>query len=256
MVDEHYLQSPLLSRAGFRHAFFTRSGGVSVGPYRSLSFSVAAGDDPAHVAENRQRAAAALGVREDRLYYLSQVHGVQLREIVGDEDPRAVLEWEGDALVSRAPQVACGVRSADCVPVLIGDQSSGAACAVHAGWRGVAARIVPKTLEALTARLPGARFVVAIGPHISLQAFEVDADVAEALARSSSAAEVVSTGRWPKPHVDMRRILRAQLEEMGLDSSSLDDVQGCTASDPARFFSFRRDGKLSGRHLSAIVPRG
>ncbi|MBX3128339.1 MAG: peptidoglycan editing factor PgeF [Polyangiaceae bacterium] len=255
MVDELYLQSPLLSRAGFRHAFFTRSGGVSVGPYRSLSFSVAAGDDPAHVAENRQRAAAALGVREDRLYYLSQVHGVQLRQVVGDEDPRAVLEWEGDALLSTASHVACGVRSADCVPVLIGDRSSGAACAVHAGWRGVAARIVPKTLEALTARLPGARFVVAIGPHISLDAFEVDAEVAEALARSCSAPEVASD-RWPKPHVDLRRILRSQLEETGLEASSIDDVHGCTVNDPARFFSFRRDGKLSGRHLSAIVPLG
>src|SRR5688572_10183143 len=80
MNEPSLLESPLLGRAGFRHAFFTRNGGVSEGPYRSLSFSLAVGDEPGNVAENLRRAAGALGVPSERIYYLSQVHG---REEIG-----------------------------------------------------------------------------------------------------------------------------------------------------------------------------
>src|SRR2546430_2346729 len=83
--------SRLLTEAGFRHAFFTRRGGVSEGPYATLSFSVAAGDTEANVAENLARAAEALGVGAERVYYLSQVHGAVAVVIDGTEDRRDVL---------------------------------------------------------------------------------------------------------------------------------------------------------------------
>src|SRR5689334_13184458 len=91
-------QSPLLGRAGFRHAFFTRSGGVSEGPYQSLSFSTAVGDKPAHVDENLRRAAAHLGVDAARVLYLSQVHGRQARFYRSLEQREDLITLEGDAL--------------------------------------------------------------------------------------------------------------------------------------------------------------
>ncbi|MDQ2643753.1 MAG: peptidoglycan editing factor PgeF [Myxococcota bacterium] len=257
MNEASLLESPLLGRAGFRHGFFTRNGGVSTGPYRSLSFSLAVGDEPGNVAENLRRAAGALGVPSERIYYLSQVHGRQTQLADGRETPARFLEREGDAVlaVPGTDGLACAVRSADCVPILVADRATGAVAAIHAGWRGVVAGAVGAAVSALREQT-GQRgdLIAAIGPHISLRAFEVSDEVAAELARASDATDVVHHGAT-RPHVDLRRIVRAQLAAAGLESSAIDDVQGCTVSEPERFFSFRRDGAKSGRHLSAIVPR-
>ena len=81
MNTAEFLTSPALSRAGFRHAFFTRNGGASVGPYASLSFSIAVGDHPDDVRENLVRAARALDVAPDKLFFLSQVHGRDVHRV-------------------------------------------------------------------------------------------------------------------------------------------------------------------------------
>src|SRR5437868_10057444 len=187
-----FRSSPLLTRAGFRHAFFTRRGGVSNGPYASLSFSVAAGDSEANVAANLERAAEALGVDAARVYYLSQVHGSAAIRIEGTEERTAILLREGDALVSSNPRAAIAVRIADCLPILVGVRKSGAAVAIHAGWRGLARRVVFEGVDALR-REAGADcdLVAAIGPHITGSAFEVGDDVADELTRASHARGVV-----------------------------------------------------------------
>jgi len=258
MASEH-LQSPLLAAAGFQHAFFTRHGGVSDGPYATLSFSLAAGaagDRPENVRENLERAAERLGTSAESVHFLSQVHGREVWVLDGSESRDRTLEREGDALVSRAPGIACGVRIADCAPVLLADRKSGAVAAAHAGWRGVAQNVVAAAVVRLR-EVAGAdgELIAAIGPHISVAAFEVSDDVARELAAASPDPDVVDRTRGPKPHVDLRKILRAQLRALGLEDGAIDDVAGCTLSEPERFFSFRRDGKQSGRHLAAIVAR-
>jgi YfiH family protein len=255
MTDRaEFLESALLRDAGFRHAFFTRNGGVSTGAYASLSFSVAAGDSSMNVLANLQRAGATLGVDAARVHFLSQVHGSTTHVLRGGEEQSQVIELEGDALVSSAPGLACGVRSADCVPVLLADRRSGAVAAVHAGWRGAVQGIVSSALCALRELASDADVIAAIGPHISQIAFEVSTDVAEAILSASRDPAIVDHS-GAKPHVDLRRMLRAELRSQGVADAAIDDVWGCTVSEPARFFSFRRDGKRSGRHLSAIVPR-
>jgi YfiH family protein len=249
-----FLESALLRGAGFRHAFFTRNGGVSAGAYASLSFSVAAGDSAENVAQNLERAAAELGVDARKIHFLSQVHGQTTHSLLGAEEQSRVIQLEGDALVSRVPNLACAVRSADCVPVLLADRRSGAVAAAHAGWRGAVQGVVSSAARTLRELCPDADLIAAIGPHISQLHFEVSDDVAEAILSASRDPDIVDRSR-PKPHVDLRRMLRAELRSQGLADSAIDDVWGCTVSEPARFFSFRRDGKQSGRHLSAIVPR-
>jgi len=249
-----FLESALLRGAGFRHAFFTRQGGVSQGPYSSLSFSVAAGDSEANVKQNLERAAAQLGIASTRIHFLSQVHGRVVHTLSGSEQQSELIQREGDALVSRAAGLACAVRSADCVPVLLADRRSGAVAAVHAGWRGAVNGVVSSAVHSLRAIAPSPDLLAAIGPHISQAAFEVSEDVAETLLSASRDARIVDRSR-PKPHVDLRRMLRAELHALGLEQASIDDVWGCTVLEPERFFSFRRDGKASGRHLSAIVPQ-
>jgi YfiH family protein len=247
------LESALLQRAGFRHAFFGRRGGVSSGAYASLNFAYSVGDDEANVRENFARAARALGIDVAELAYVSQVHGSQALHVSRTDDLAALRTVEADAVITRSSGLAVAVRTADCVPLLLADPESGAVAAVHAGWRGVVQQIVGIAVAQLGA--PPERVLAAVGPHISLPAFEVSSEVAEELARASRGENVVSWEYGPRPRVDLRRIVRAQLVEAGLSPAHVDDVSGCTYGEPERFFSFRRDGKVSGRLLSAIVAR-
>lgn len=242
------LSSPLLEAHGFRHAFFTREGGVSEGAYASLNFSVGAGDRPERVAENLARARSALGV--DALYFLSQVHGRVVVEVDPSEPPDAFVRREGDAVISRARGAAACVRVADCAPVLIAGRSSGAVAAVHAGWRGAVAGVVTRAVERLRAAVGEEPLVAAIGPHIGVGAFELGEEVAAEIARAAR-VEVIDRSR-ARPHADLRAMLAAELASLGAE---VDHVEGCTYSDAARFFSYRRDGRASGRHLAAIAPR-
>jgi polyphenol oxidase len=251
-----HLESRVLTQAGFRHAFFTRQGGASEGPFESLSFSTAVGDDPAHVEENLRRAGAVLGVDAERILYLSQVHGREARFFTEPRARRETITLEGDAIGGSEPGSAYGVRSADCVPILIADDTSGAVMAIHAGWRGVAGGAVPAGVECLRRFTGGgARLLAAIGPHISLQAFEVSEEVATELGRSCPVEGCISRDFGAKPHVDLRFIVTQQLLALGLIETAIDQIAGCTVFEKEKYFSFRRDGKRSGRHLSAIVPR-
>ncbi|HVJ20793.1 MAG TPA: peptidoglycan editing factor PgeF [Polyangiaceae bacterium] len=259
-MQPDYLESALLRAAGFRHAFFTRKGGASSGPYSSLNFSVSVGDELELVAENFSRAGRVLGVPGDHIAVLSQVHGNVALVLDDTELARGPLwprlaEREGDALTSRAPGLACAVRTADCVPILVGERRSGAVSAIHAGWRGIVRGVLEAALASLR-EIAGENpeFVAAIGPHIGPAAFETGEDVARELEASSPARDVVST-RGGRPHVALGAIVAAKLEAAGVSRTQIDDVSGCTATDPERFFSYRRDGKRSGRHLSAIVPQ-
>jgi YfiH family protein len=255
-VPAEFLESALLRGAGFRHAFFERRGGVSAGPYESLNFSVTVGDEPENVRRNLELAAQTLGVAEERVFFLSQVHGNVARVLDGNEPRDVVRNVEGDALSSRRGDLACSVRTADCIPLLVADRRSGAATAIHAGWRGIVRGVVEAGIASLRelAGVNDAELIVAIGPHIRERAFEVSDDVARELEAASPVAGVVD--RSPaKPHVSLVRIVRGKLEALGISADAIDDVGGCTHSEPERFFSFRRDGKRGGRLLSAVVPR-
>ncbi len=248
--------SELLSRAGFAHAFFARRGGVSPAPWSSLNFAASSGDDLERVAENLRRAAALLGIASDRLYFLSQVHGVDHVLLDGSEAQGEVLRREGDVTLAVVPGVGCGVRSADCAPVLVGDRASGAVVAIHSGWRGTTLNVAGAGIAALRDRVGGSGdLVAAIGPHIEACCFEVGDDVASELASCSTAGARAVERRDGKAHVNLRAIIHAQLEAAGLASDDIDDVRGCTVCEPERFHSYRRDGKVSGRLLSAIVSR-
>ncbi|MFK7985912.1 MAG: peptidoglycan editing factor PgeF [Sandaracinaceae bacterium] len=248
-VDEvPLIRASRLLAEGFAHGFSTRAGGVSEGAFESLNLARTVGDEAALVAENSRRFSHALGVSTRNVYEVSQVHGRALVEVERHDDVAATRLLEADALLTRHPGLAVAVRTADCVPVLLANRSSGAVAAVHAGWRGVTARIV----EGALARLGDAKDICAtIGPHI--RAFEVGDDVAAQIDEVSHGATVVEA-RDPRPHVDLAAALCAQLEHGGVHD--IEDVGGCTLSEGARFFSYRRDAGVTGRHLSAIVARG
>ncbi len=242
--------SSLLERHGFRHVFATRTGGVSKPPYDTLNLGFHLGDDDEAVTENRLRFARSLGVEVDRLFEQRQVHGTAVREVTAMNEAAAIADAEGDALIARGEGLAVAARTADCVPVLVADLHTGAVAAIHAGWRGTVAGIVPKTIQALAD--DASVLVAAIGPHIRVAAFEIGEEVASEMARAAGARPVVDRAH-EKPHGDLSKLVRFQLLDAGLDADAIDDVGGCTYTDAAHFFSHRRERGQTGRHLSAIV---
>ncbi|MEZ4408177.1 MAG: peptidoglycan editing factor PgeF [Polyangiales bacterium] len=242
------LRAPALTAAGFRHGFTTRAGGVSEGPFATMNLAVHVGDDPARVFENHRRLAERVGYDLARLHWRSQVHGGVVHEAQAGEDPAELRALEADGLVARDAGEAVSVRVADCVPVLLADPETGAVAAVHAGWRGVEARVVEEGLRVMAPREAGA-VIAALGPSIGPCCFEVGDDVAARIAAVSAPEVVVAGG--PKPRVDLWRALEVQLAALGV--TTVERVGGCTMCDAERFHSFRRDGKTSGRMVGVIV---
>ncbi len=223
---------------------------MSKAPYDSLNLGFHLGDDEDAVRENRARFARSIGVQVDRLFEQRQVHEAAVREVSAMDEVRAIANTEGDALIARGEGLAVAARTADCVPILIADLHTGAVAAVHAGWRGAVAGVVPKTVQAMVD--DASVLVAAIGPHIRVDAFEVGEEVAREMERAAGGRPVVDRGR-EKSHGDLAALVRLQLLDAGLDAEAIDDVGGCTYTDAAHFFSHRRERGKTGRHLSAIV---
>jgi len=249
------LRSTLLERSGVVHGFNLRSGGVSKGPFASLNLGRSVGDEPEHVAENLRRFAVATGYAPPALFTTSQVHGAAVQTVSAADDPAAFCVREADALVAPAGGLVVGVRVADCVPLLLHAAESGAVAAVHAGWRGVARGVVEAGVAALIriGRDAPQRLTAALFPHIGPCCFEVGEDVAQQLAALHPEPERVVDRTRSKPHVDLAAIVRAKLLALGVREENIERVAGCTLCEPERFFSYRRDGQRSGRHVAAIA---
>ncbi len=230
---------------GLAHAITTRAGGVSAGAFASLNLGRRTADLPVAVAENRRRAARALGF--PALVSPRQVHGASVVEVrTADEDP-----GEADAVMTDRAGVLLGILGADCPGVLLVDPRRRALALVHAGWRGTAAGVAPATVAALVERYgcaPG-DLRAAIGPGISQAAYEVGPEVAAALAASSPAARAsLARGREDRWQVDLGGLLVGQLTACGVPASSIERSHYCTHRDATLFFSHRRDGERAGRH--------
>ncbi|MCB1735653.1 MAG: peptidoglycan editing factor PgeF [Gammaproteobacteria bacterium] len=221
-----------------------RDGGVSTGGYASLNLADHVEDDPAAVAENRQRLTAALGLPEAP-QWLSQVHGVQVHRLAVQPDAKTPA---ADAVWTDQPDRICAVLTADCLPVLFCDRSASCVAAAHAGWRGLADGV----LEATVAALPAAasELFAWMGPAIGPAVFEVGDEVREIFIsrhpQTAPAFRPSPAGRWL---ADIYALARIRLAACGVHA-----VFGggeCTFSDVDRFYSFRREPR-TGRMASLI----
>ncbi|RZI74386.1 MAG: peptidoglycan editing factor PgeF [Pseudomonas sp.] len=232
---------------GVRALCTTRSGGVSLPPYQSLNLGAHVGDVPADVAANRATLRDVLGVRP---VFLEQVHGVEVR-VLDDAMPDGA---RADACISLRQGLAATVMVADCLPVLLASACGTRVAAAHAGWRGLAAGVLERTLERLAAS-GGERPIAWLGPCIGPRMFEVGDEVRAAFeGRDPSTARCFrSTGTTGKWWADLPMLARKRLNAAGvLDIHGNDGSDiWCTASNPLRFFSHRRDG-VGGRFAACI----
>lgn len=253
-----YYVSPLLESRGVPHAFSTRIGGLSPAPFDSLNLGNPSGcatqDDYGRIYQNYDllQAAAGLGGRER--CWVHQVHGGAVISIHRGQPFESGAK--ADALVTDDADRIAAVRVADCVPVLIATDDGRAVAAVHAGWRGVIAGVVPNAVAAVR-QLAGddaAAVVAAIGPCIGFDAFEVGPEVIEQF-EATFAAAPVRRREDGKGHVDLRQAIRLQLRALGLDDPRIDATDRCTFRDGDEFFSHRRDQGVTGRMAALIAPR-
>jgi len=221
----------------------TRQGGVSAGAYAGLNLGDHVGDDPAVVAANRRLMAEALALPAPP-YWLSQVHGTRVVRAGRGESPPI----EADGSWTDEAGVVCVVGTADCLPVLFCDAAGTRVAAAHAGWRGLAAGVLEATVAALD--VAPDRLLAWIGPAIGAAAFEVGPEVREAFLdvdRSSETAFRRGPGdRW---RADLAQLARLRLHRHGV--SGVWGGHWCSASDPERFYSYRRDG-VTGRMATLI----
>ena len=236
----------------FRHAFFTRNGGMSTGVYASLNGGTGSRDMPEAVAENRRRMAAHLGAETLLVPY--QTHSATCLAVAKPwvERPRA------DALATAIPGLAIGVTGADCGMVLFADASAGVVGAAHAGWQGAFGGVLEATLD--TMEELGARraaIVAVLGPTIGPASYEVGPEFsARFLERDTGyAAFFVPSARGGRSLFDLPGFIGHRLRDAGI--GRFKDLALDTYADEARFFSYRRANHRSdpdyGRLISAIA---
>src|SRR5271155_558192 len=160
-----------------RRVSTTRAGGVSLPPFDTFNLGDHVGDDPAAVAANRIRLAAAIGLGPDRVVWMNQVHGDHVEVVDG---PREAAFDDTDGLLTSTPRLALAVVSADCVPVLLADAQAGVVAAVHAGRVGARDGVVARAVEAMLAAGAHAPDISALlGPAVSGRNYEVPAGMAD-----------------------------------------------------------------------------
>ena len=240
----------------------TRNGGVSAVPFDTMNLGAQVGDLAQDVERNRARLQAVLPATP---CWLRQVHGVRVVDAADcaasdvPNDTSAGAPLEADACVARAPHQVCVVLIADCLPVLLCDRAGSVVAAAHAGWRGMSAGVLERTVAAMGCE--PRELLAWLGPAIGPDAFEVGRDVLDAFTaadagaaacfrpRSSAALERAPSPAEPKWLADLFGLARRRLAAVGVN-----EVFGgglCTWSDPRRFFSHRRD-RRTGRQAALI----
>jgi YfiH family protein len=254
------LRSPLLSALpGVTHGFFTRRGGVSRGLYDSLNVGVGSDDDPAAVAENRRRVAAAFGCDPGSLATCHQIHSATV--VVAGPEPTPGWGPErprGDGVVTRLTGLACGALAADCAPVLIADPRARVVAAAHAGWRGALDGVVQAAVTAMVGQgaTPGA-MTAAVGPCIGPASYEVGLEfLARFEARDPDNLRFFSDGvSADKRRFDLPGFVLGRLAAAGVGAAEW--LGRDTCAEAAAFFSHRRamrEGEADyGRLISVIM---
>ena len=271
----------------------TRHGGCSKGNYAGFNINCFCGDDVEDIRKNRETLCSLLGIDDRHLLMPHQVHLTKTVRIdealltLSEEEKTEALEGY-DALMTNLSGVCIGVSTADCIPVLLCDESHHAVCAIHAGWRGTAGRIVEKALAEM-GKAYGTRpeqVKAQIGPGIHLESFEVGDEVYETFlkegfdmkaiskkfpAKDSSLFHLTSSikkdssllhltssllhlpSSLKKWHIDLPECNRLQLRDSGVPESQISVSPVCTFQQSADYFSARRLGINSGRIFTGIM---
>jgi len=254
-----YLQ-PSWAGSSVVAGFTTRNGGSSRAPFNSLNLGFHTGDQQAAVEANRTALTRAFGLAPQLLLTVQQVHGSEILVIdQPNPDLGHFLRVECDAVITNRPGMMAGILVADCYPVVLYDPDGPAAGVVHVGWRGAAAGLLGRTVQAL-GEIFGSRperLCAAIGPGVGGHGYEVDRPVREAFRSGVGGWEQIARettlGHWL---LDLRRSCQLQLAAAGLQETRIETVAECTCCHRETFYSYRRDNGRTGRQMGFVLLPG
>ena len=249
---------------GFANAFSTRQGGVSPMPTADLNLAGFNEDAAENIYENRRRF-LKLFAGEWTLTGCWQMHSADVRTVKSETDAQPKPGVLGDdqycdALVSNVPKILVAIKTADCVPILLGDANTGAFAAVHAGWRGTSSSIVARAIEQMQREYgtQPADLRAAVGPAANVCCYEVGAEVIdkfkERFADSHSLFLPTSAGH---ARIDLQKANRDQLLAAGVMAERIHIAPFCTMDRNDLFFSYRREKHALGRvgRLMSVIGR-
>jgi polyphenol oxidase len=258
LTTEVVLRVSSVDRCGGVMAFSLRTGRYSPAPLDSLNFSQTQGDSSGNVKRNVKRLSEHLAIDPSRIATCRQVHGNAIAIV--DDVPVGLPE--ADALITDRPGLFPAVKTADCLPVLILDPVKRVAAAVHAGWRGTVLRITREVIDLMKSRFdcdPG-NITAALGPGIGTCCYEVDDAVLVPFRRALPDADrfitirELDTSHGQKSRqsfrLDLAAANRFELIAHGVPEANIVTAGLCTSCRPDLFFSHRRDGAVSGRHIA------
>lgn len=253
-------RSSLLSRHNdLSHAFSMRYGGISPSPYNSLNLSYNTDDDLHHVNHNIKVFMSELSIKNSFLF-LNQIHSDNVFLLENIENIHRTLYY--DSVITNLPEVPLIILTADCLSVLLYDPVMRVIGAAHAGWRGTALGIIEKTVTMMVGHFfsKPEDIIAALGPAIGICCYEVDdAVLGKFMARGASKEEWnVATGGVERKKdgnwmFDLTSANSFQLLKAGLKRTNISSSHLCTFCKKDRYFSYRRDGKKTGRQGSVIV---
>ena len=248
-----------LENAGFTNGFSTRLGGVSPFPANDLNLAGYDEDSTENIAENRRRFLRVFA-GDWQIASCWQIHGDEIRH-VKDSTDAADGNHKKDALISDVPNVLLAAKTADCVPVLLGDVKAKSFAAVHAGWRGTVASIVAKTIVEMRRRFDTdpADLIAAIGPAALCENYEVGADVIELFRRNfpENYQNYFKPTRENHALVDLHQANFDQLTNCGVNPANIYAAPFCTMQRTDLFFSYRQEKKRHGKtgRLLSVIGR-
>lgn len=237
-------------------AFSTRKGGVSEPPYAAANMAYHVGDDPRIVKENRRLLSVAVTRRKGiPVYTASQVHGCRSLLVDGTISVDELEAQSADSLITAKRGILLGVMTADCLPVLLIDRQSRVVAAVHAGWRGILAGVVPRTIRAMEMNygVKPADLLVLLGPCIGRCCYQVGGELIE---KFVAEAPFTVDRTWYEEcvgdyYLDLLRLQVLQLQDCGVLAPAIKMANLCTACG-SFFFSHRRERGITGRQIAVV----
>lgn len=250
------IMSDALSVQGISHGFFTRQGGVSKGIYTSLNVGYGSQDTTDSVTENRKIVTDILGVRGAPLVTPYQTHSADV--VVASESWTPKEAPKADGIVTNVRNLAIGVLTADCAPVLFVDPVNNVIASAHAGWRGAVGGVLENTIETMRSLGAQRRHITAtVGPTIGVKNYEVGEEFYDNFMsqNESYSAFFTKNSVTSKYHFDLPTFAVHRLEKCGIKSAT--GIGLCTYEDESLFFSYRRNFHNSvadyGRQIASIV---
>lgn len=235
------------------HGFFTRNGGISPTPWKSLNLSTSGGDSRENVVENRRRIFEAIERPVESLYDAWQVHGTKILQVI---EPRGLdnSPQRADGLVTNKINVTLFMRFADCVPIILLDPMNGVIGIFHAGWKGTLDKIIEKGVKVFcdTYHSETKNIIAGIGPSICSNHYVIREDVASKVKKVFKAkAGQVLTYTKSNLHFNLGIANQIILQETGV--SKIENSNLCTACDTERWFSHRAENCATGRFGAFVV---